>query len=661
MAAAPGRALAAAAGGPSGIDLGAMDRRVRPGDDFFRYALGNWLDHVQIPADQTEVGIDADTAAKVLQQLKDIVEADASQGRTAGGRIGALYRAFMDEARIEALDAGPLAADLARIAAVSATTDVTAMMGGSFSDYAAAAFFLLVTPDIRGSNYVLQVDQSGIGLPDRVYYLDPSFAGQLDAYRAYVARSLALVGAANPDEAARDIVALETRFAKASWPQEERRDIARLYNPMTVEALQAYAPGLNWRALLDAAGAVGVDSVIVAETTAVRDIARIYDETPLATLKAWETFHTIDNAAPYLSKRFSDKAFAFNGRVLGGIGEEPPRWKRAVAQVDASLGEALGREYVARHFSPDAKARMTEMVSHLKDAMAARIRRAAWMGATTRAEALAKLAKMQVFVGYPDRWRDYSGLEIDGDLYGDVKRSVALDWRYQLAMLGKPPPADEWGPFYRGIRPHTVDAFNIPNENKVIFPAAILQPPYFDPERDSAVNYGAIGAIIGHEITHGFDDQGRKIDADGQLRDWWASADAARFDSEAAKLAAQFDTYEALPGVHLNGKQTLGENIADLGGVLVALDAYHASLGGRPAPVLDGLTGDQRFFLGWALRWKRKQTDETLRSRAATDVHATAPFRAVGPLRNVDSWYEAFHVQPTDRYYLSPADRVRIW
>jgi putative endopeptidase len=465
------------------------------------------------------------------------------------------------------------------------------------------------------------------------------------------------VGVPSPADAAKSVVAFETEIAKASWPIADRRDIDKVYNPMTVEALQAAAPAINWRAYFDAAGLKGLDTLVVTEKSAVEKIADLFDKTPLETLKAWETFHMVSGASPYLSKRFVDSNFEFAGKELSGTPALRPRWKRGVSLVDDNLGEAVGKEYVAKYFPPASKVKMDELVGNLKTAMAARIKASSWMSAQTKEQALLKLSKMSVMVGYPVKWRDYSTLTLDADdLYGNVTRAIAFETAYQFGKIGKAVDRDEWA-----MTPQTVDAYNGGLENKIVFPAGILQPPFFNPEADPAVNYGAVGAIIGHEITHGFDDQGRKIDATGALHDWWTAEDAQRFVSESDKLAAQYSSYEAVPGMRINGRLTLGENIADLGGLLIALDAYHNSLGGRPAPVLDGLTGDQRLFLSYAQSWRGKTRDDALRAQMASDPHSPRKFRVIGPTRNADSWYASFDVSPSEKYFLKPDERVRVW
>jgi putative endopeptidase len=650
-----GRAVAA--------DLSARDLRVRPGDDFFQFALGSWYTGAQIPPDQTEVGTDSEVSARVREQLRTIIENSAQHAdNLQQALIGALFASFMDEARVEKLDAVPLRADLDRIARTETKQQFLTLMASSTSDFGVSLFSLRIEPDAKSSVNVLYIGQSGLGLADRDYYVSHAFIARKNAYRDYIARTLRLVGYADPDANAAAIVGLETRIAKVSWSEAQRRDVSATYNPMTVGRLQGVAPGVSWRAFLNALGMGNSAHVVLAEKSAVVAVTRLYAQSALGTLKAWQAFHTIDNASRFLSRRFVDSRFAFHGSALMGTPELPSRWKRGVNLVDASLGQALGRLYVAAQFPAEAKQQMEVLIGELRLAMAGRIKSLDWMSEPTKQEALAKLAAMRVFVGYPVQWRDYSGLSLDrADLYGNVKRSMAFDWAFQCASLGKPIDKDAWGPFDFGITPQTVDAFNIASENLIIFPAAILQAPFFDPGADAAHNFGAIGAVIGHEITHGFDDQGRKIDATGKLRDWWAAADAEHFQKRAAQLARQFDGNEVLPGLYVNGRQTLGENIADLGGLLVALDAYHAGLGGAQPPVLDGLGGDERVFLGWAQRWRRKMRDDALRDQVAMNVHSPPAIRTNAPLRNIDAWYAAFGIRPSDKNYLPPAQRVRIW
>jgi putative endopeptidase len=644
--------------GAWGVDLTTGDRSVSPGDDFFAYAEGGWYARAVIPADQSYAGAQRDVVDRTQAQLRILIETAAKDPKTpTAAQIGAVYTAWMDEARLEQVDDTPLKVDLARIAAAPDKAAFSKLMAATYGGFGKSVFGLSVGPDPRHPEVnALYLDQDGLGLPDRDYYLTDGFKPQREAYLAYVTRTFGLMGHADPAGAAAAVLALETRIAKASWTQVDERDIDKTINPMTVADLQAYAPGLDWSAHLTAAGAPGQAQVIVGPKGAIQALAAIFADTPLETLKAWESFHVADSAAPYLSKRFDDSQFAFR-KTLTGVDVQLPRWKRGVGLIDGSLGEAVGREYVAAYFPPEAKAKMRELVANLKAAMAARIQGAAWMAPATQAEALKKLAKMDVQVGYPDKWRDYSALKIDAaDLYGDIQRSQAFEWAYQLSDLGKAVDHQKWG-----MTPQTVDAYNGGLENKIVFPAGILQPPYFDASADSAVNYGSAGATIGHEITHGFDDQGRKIDDTGAVRDWWTGDDARRFETQAAKFGAQYDTYEPVPGAYVNGKLTMGENIADLGGLLAALDAYHASLHGQAAPVIDGLTGDQRFFLAYAQSWRIKVRDDAARRRLVSDPHSPARFRVIGPTRNDDAWYAAFAVKPGQKYYLAPSDRARIW
>lgn len=465
-----------------------------------------------------------------------------------------------------------------------------------------------------------------------------------------------MIGNPDPEKAADAVLAFETEIAKVSWAIAERRDLGKINNPMSSEALAAYAPGLDWSAWFAGAEIPAQKRIIVNENTAIRDIAALYGKTPLDTLKLWQEFHVADNAANYLSDDWVDSRFEFS-KALSGVTEMRPRWKRGLRLVDSSLGELVGEEYAKQYFPPSAKAKMETLVANLKLAMGDRIRGNSWMAPATKEAALAKLNKMDVMVGYPDKWRDYSGLKIDpADLYGNVKRSAAFEYAYQLADLDKPVDRKKWS-----MNPQEVNAYNGGLENKIVFPAGILQAPYFSETVDDAVNYGAIGAVIGHEISHGFDDQGRKIDASGAVRDWWTKEDAARFEAQAKGFGAQYATYEAAPGAFINPDLTMGENLADLAGLEVAYDAYHRSLNGKEAPVIDGLTGDQRFFLAFAQAWRDKAREDATKQQVASDPHSPARWRIIGPLRNVDAWYKAFNVAPGAKYYLKPEDRTRIW
>jgi putative endopeptidase len=637
--------------GAWGVDLAAMDKTAKPGEDFDQYVNGGWKKKTEIPADQASTGVGYDIFNRSQAQIRALIEQAA-----AATPLGGLYRSFMDEATVEARDDKPLQADLKRVRALADKDAFATFMAETNGAFGSTIVSVGVAPDpANPAINTFFIGQAGIGLPDRDYYLAPTFKPQLAAYRAYVERALTMTGDAAPVKNAEAVMAFETALAKVSWAAADRRDIDKVNNPMTVAELQTFAPGLNWDAYLTASGITTRNTAIVLEKTAIRDIAALYDKTPLATLKAWEAFHVADQASPYLSKRFVDSRFAFT-KTLSGVTELRPRWKRGAQLIDTTLGELLGRTYVDTYFPATSKAMMNELVANLKTAMAARIRSSDWMSADTKTAALDKLSKMDVMVGYPDKWRDYSALKIDAaDLYGNVQRSNRFEWEYQLSDLGKPVDRKKWA-----MTPQTVDAYNGGLENKIVFPAGILQAPMFDPKADAAVNYGAIGAVIGHEISHGFDDQGRKIDATGAVRDWWTKTDAERFDAQAKGFGAQYDTYEPVQGMHINGQLTMGENIADFAGVLVAYDAYRASLKGAPAPVLDGLSGDQRFFLAYAQSWRGKEREDAMKSQMASDPHSPPRFRIIGPLRNVDAWYKAFDITG-GKYYLKPEDRTRIW
>ena len=499
--------------------------------------------------------------------------------------------------------------------------------------------------------------QGGLGLPDRDYYLKPDFAAQREAYLAYLTRTLTAIGWTDPAKSAADILAFETRVADKHWTTVERRQIDKLYNPAKAADLPTLAPGVDWAAFLSGAKVSDVETLVLMENTAIPGIAQVFADTPIETLKAWQAFNVVDQASPYLSQAFVDSRFDFRGKTLRGQPENRPRWNRGVALVDGQLGEVLAQEYVRLHFPASSKAQMEALVGNIRDAMTERLKHVDWMSEPTREQALYKMSKFGVKIGYPDKWRSYDGLELKpDDLYGNVERSAAFEWDYKRGKIGKPVDPLEWG-----MTPQTVNAYYNPPRNEIVFPAAILQAPFFDPNADAAVNYGGIGAVIGHEITHGFDDQGRKSDGDGVLRDWWTPEDAARFEERAKVLGAIYDKLEPIPGVHVNGELTMGENIADLGGLLLALDAYHKSLNGQPAPVIDGLTGDQRVFLGWAQVWREKSREAALKEQLTTDPHSPGPVRAATSPRNIDAWYAAFGVSPDQKEYITPDARARIW
>jgi putative endopeptidase len=646
--------------GAFGFDAAGMDTSVTPGADFNRYANGTYLRTHPIPGDKTSYGVFDMLYDRSQDNLRALIDESAANPTASAdaGRIGAFYGSFMDEAAVNRLGASPLQADLAEIRAADTREKMAALMGRTMGQFGSSIFGISIFEDLRDPNKTsAYVFQGGLGLPDRDYYLEPQFAEQRAAYQAYVARALTLAGWPDADQAAADVMAFETRLAEHHWTTVQTRQIDKIYNPTTVAQLMTDAPGFDWRAWAQGAGLSQVPTLISGTNTAFPGMARVYAETPIATLQSWQAFHLVDQAAAYLSSDFVDAHFAFHGTVLNGQPENRPRWKRGVELVDGSLGESLGREYVARHFPAESKAQMEALVANLRRAMTARIERLDWMSPETRRQALYKMSRFGVKIGYPEQWRSYDGLRlVPGDLYGNVERSAAFEWAWNVGKLTRPVDPLEWG-----MTPQTVNAYYNPPRNEIVFPAAILQAPFFDPHADPAINYGGIGAVIGHEITHGFDDQGRKVDGDGVLRDWWTAEDAAKFEERARVLGAQYSALTPFEGVNVNGDLTMGENIADLGGLLLALDAYHLSLNGRPAPVINGLTGDQRVFLGWAQVWRENIRDEALKQQVTVDPHSPAQYRAAVPPRNIDAWYEAFGVKPGDEQYLAPEARARIW
>ena len=650
--------------GTWGVDLEGMDRSVKPGDDFFRFVNGKWADTTEIPADKTSFGAFVMLRDVSEAQVRALLDQWAADKKWKPGsdeaKVAALYRTFLDEAAAEKLDAKPIEPHLAAVKKAENHADIAKLMAHSQSSLGRSLINGAVFDDARNPDrYALYLSQSGLGLSDREFYLRENFKGQKERYQQYVADMLRLIGWEEPEQQAADIVAFETKIAEAHWTRAESRDRDKTYNPMTLAELEKNAPGFAWTTFFKEAGIDKADRAVVRQNTAFPKLAKIYADAPLATLKAWTAFHIADNAAPLLSKRFVDAHWEFRSKFLTGAKEQRPRWKRAVSAAEGALGEAIGRTYVKDHFPPESKAKMEKLVADLRTAMRNRINNLEWMGPETKARALEKLAKFNVKIGYPSKWRDYSALKVtEGDLVGNADRAAKFEWDYRVSRIGKPIDEEEWS-----MTPQTVNAYYSSTKNEIVFPAAILQPPFFDPKADPAVNYGAIGGVIGHEITHGFDDQGRKSDGDGMLRDWWASEDAAKFEAQATRLGAQYEAYEFanLPGLHIIPRLTMGENIGDLGGILLGLEAYKVSLGGKPAPVLDGFTGEQRVFLGWAQVWRTMMRDDALRQQITTNTHSPGHIRAFAPLRNVDAWYEAFNVKEGDKLYVKPEDRVRIW
>ncbi|HME40699.1 MAG TPA: M13 family metallopeptidase [Steroidobacteraceae bacterium] len=657
---------------PWGLDLTAMDVKAKPGDDFDRYASGAWLARTEIPADKPRFTLRAMMDDTIEARLRELMETAAADSRPASleSKVGAFYTAFMDQSRLQKLGKAAIGGQMAAIRAARDHATLTKLMGQSTTDFYGSIYGFYRDVDLKDvSRYAIYVKQTGLGLPDRDYYLESSYAPQKSAYQAYVAKLLSLLGWKNTQGMAAQVVNFETRIAEASWTKVEQRDLDKTYNPASRAELKALAPAFAWDLFLNAADLSTADRVIVQEKSAFPKIAAVYQSTPLPVLQAWQAFTVADNAAFYMSEAFSAARFQFRDHTLLGQPQEAPRWRRALRAVGGgdcagddrldcfgNLGFAVGEIYTARYFPPESKAKMEALVQNVKAAMRARLERLDWMTPATKQQALAKLDTYQIKVGYPDHPRDFAGLKISAnDLIGNVRRAAEWEWRFQISRLKGPVDRSEWI-----MTPQTDDAYN-GSLRDIVFPAGILQPPMFDPEADPAINYGAIGSVIGHELTHGFDDQGRKLDAKGELRDWWTEQDAAEFNARAKKLAAQFSAYEPIPGVHINGDLTLGENIADLGGINIALEAYHRSLHGQPAPVIDGFTGDQRVFLGYAQAWRGKARADFVRRQVVSDEHSPRPYRVLGPIRNVDEWYLAFGIQPKDHYYLDPNQRVRIW
>jgi putative endopeptidase len=660
--------------GASGFDATGEDPATKPGDDFFRFANGGWIDRTEIPADKPAYSLRLAITDRTEQRLHELMEAAAPvaehEPRTLEGKVGAFYKSFMNEARIESLGARPLEGELSAIRTAKDRQAIAALMGRADTDFYGSLFGVYTDVDLKDpKHYALYVSQSGLGLPDRDYHLEAKFASQKAAYQKYVATLLGLLHWPEPEARARAIVALEDSIAAASWTKAQQRDPVAIYNPMTLGELQKFAPGFAWRPYLTSEGFDSLDRVIVSEKSAFPKLAAIFARTPVATLQAWMAFGVADHAAPYLSKPFTDPCFEMRNHTLSGQEKPSDRWKRGVRAVSGgdflagdrydhfgNLGWAVGEMYSAKYFPPEAKSRIEVLVANVKAAYRERIEKLDWMSPPTRKEALEKLDTYLIKVGYPDQKRDLSKLVIrDDDLVGNVRRAAAADWAFYVGRIGGPVDQGDWI-----MTPQTNDAYN-GSLRDIVFPAGILQPPVFDVNADPAYNYGAAGGIIGHELTHGFDDQGRKLDAEGKLRDWWAPEDAKVFDARAATLGKQYSSYEPLPGVRVNGDLTMGENIADLGGLSLALAAYRMSLAGRPAPVVDGLTGDQRVFLGWAQAWRGKLRDEAIKRQVVSDPHSPRMYRVNGVVRNMDAWYEAFDVKPGNKLYVAPEDRVRIW
>ncbi len=648
--------------GSFGVDLTAMDRAVAPGDDFDRYVNGKWMERTEIPADRSSwggFGILRDLSDQRTRALIEDVARQQNAPGSVGEKVGIAYASFMDETAIEAKGTAPLKPYLAKIDAIATPADLATAFAVATRRGIDVPIGAGVQQDLKDNTiYTVYTGQGGLGLPDRDYYLTdtPKFVEIRTKYVPHIANMMRLAGRPDPEGAARRIFELEKQIAQVHWTQVENRQIDKIYNPVPTAELAKRMPGFDWATMLSASRIPALPQVIVAQPSAMTGIAKIIGATPLSTLKEYLAFHTISNAAPMLPKAFVNENFAFYGTALSGTPQLRDRWKRGVSVVNGSMGEAVGELYVQRHFTPDAKAKADELVKNLVRAMDARLAKLEWMAPATRVKARAKLAAFTPKIGYPEKFRDYTALRVvPGDVIGNAERAANFEYDRQLAKVGKPVDRSEWF-----MTPQTVNAYANPLLNEIVFPAAILQPPFFDPNADPAVNYGGIGAVIGHEITHHFDDQGRKFDPQGNVAEWWTPEDVARFKTYTDRVVAQYAAYEPIPGGKVNGELTLGENIADLAGSTIAYDAYKLSLNGRPAPVIDGFTGDQRFFLGFGQVWQTKAREAAIRQQLTTDPHTPGAFRAYA-VRNLDAWYKAFDVKPGQAYYLPPAQRIKVW
>ncbi len=654
----------AAQGAALGVDTTNFDASVRPQDDFFEYVNGTWLEETEIPEDRSSYGAFVELRDKSESALRAIVEEAASaEGLPPASdlqKIGALYRSFMDTERVEELGYDPVRPELEFIATLQGATELPTHLARLHRLRITSPFAFYVSQDAKAADqHAVYISQSGLGLPDRDYYFreGEEFDEIRTAYADYIEDLLKLIDHPDAAGAASRIVALETRLAENHWDRARNRDRNATYNRYSLEELHALAPGFDWTAFLAAAGVGDAEEVVVRQPDYLEAIVPLLGSIPASTWQDYFSFHLLDSAAPYLSSDFVNRHFAFHGEVMQGLEVNRPRWKRGVDLVERLMGEAVGRMYVERHFQPEARARMQQLVDNLTVAFEEGIGELAWMSPETQEEARTKLSKFHTKIGYPDEWEDYSELAIqDDDLLGNLRRGVEFAYEDMIGRLGEPVDRSEWG-----MTPQTVNAYYSSTMNEIVFPAAILQPPFFNVAADDAVNYGAIGAVIGHEISHGFDDQGRKSDGEGNLRDWWTEADATAFEERAGRLVEQYNAFNPIDDLHVNGRLTLGENIGDLSGLAVAYQAYKRSLNGEEAPVIGGFTGDQRFFLGWAQVWRTKYRDEALRQQLLTNSHSPGRYRVNGVLVNIPAFYEAFDVEPGDGMYLPPQERVEIW
>jgi len=647
--------------GTFGIAVNNMDKSVKPGQNFFEYVNGTWLANTEIPADKSRYGSFNVLADEAEERVKAIIETAASNPQPSADekRIGDLFAAYTNVDAIEAAGLAPIAEDLVRIRSAETRDDIGRLMADvSLSLDAPISQYVWIDAK-DNENYTVYVGQSGLGLPNRDYYFDESEKGQniLASYVDYLTTLLTEAGQDNAKARAEAIMAFETAMAENYWTRVELRDRDRTYNKMTRAELVELTSGLPTQIMLDEIGVGDRDSFIVRTPEPLQAASKVFAETDMDVLRDYLTVGLLSNNAGLLPKRIDDARFGFYGKALRGQEQQRERWKRGVQQVNGLMGELVGKVYVDQHFPPESKRQMQELVENLRAAFKDGIDGLEWMGEDTKEQAQYKLAKFRPKIGYPDKWESYDGLSVDrDDVMGTFKSARKWNLKDELSKLGAPIDRDEWG-----MTPQTVNAYYNSTLNEIVFPAAILQAPFFDPAADPAVNYGGIGAVIGHEMGHGFDDQGRKSDGDGVQRDWWTADDAEAYEARAGLLADQYSAFEPLPGEPINGRLSLGENIGDLTGVTMAYEAYKRSLGGKPAPVIDGMTGDQRFFMAWAQVWAIKWRDEALLAQIKNGPHSPGEFRANGIVRNIDAWYEAFDVQPGDAMYVPPEKRVKIW
>ncbi len=655
--------------GSWGVDLTARNTDVKPGNDFYHYANGHWLDTFEIPADLPGYGSFTSLTLRGEEQIKEIIEEQpkaTGQIETVGQKIAEMYSGFMDQATLNASGLKPLDPYMKKIGGAKSLDDIAVLMGdlsrvnGGQGGSNTPFNFYIDQDEKVPSQYIPHFVQSGLGLPDRDYYLktdNPRFVAARQAYHDYLVKLFTMAGKSDPGMRADRIVALETEVAKAHWPIEETRDLDKTYNKMSRDELKKLAPDFPWEKYLGALEMKSQKEFIVMAPSAYTGMAVVFKQTPVEVWQDYLTCRILRNNSAFLTKDLDDATFAFTSTAMTGAKQQRERWKRGVQLVNGSMGNAVGKLYVERYFTPEAKQRIDELVQNLLVAMGQRIDSASWMSDVTKKAAREKLSKFTVKIGYPEKWRDYTGLKVaKDDLMGNVMRARSFEYEYQVGKLARPVDRKEWL-----MNPQAVNAYYNPPMNEIVFPAAILQPPFFDPYADDAVNYGGIGAVIGHEIGHGFDDQGRKSDGDGVMRDWWAPEDVTRFKERADALVARYNSFVPLKGMHVNGQNTLGENIGDLGGLEIAHHAYMLSLKGKEAPVLDGLTGEQRFFLGFAQIWRSKLREAALTNIVASNEHSPAEFRVTGPVPNIDAWYEAYNVQPGDSLYVAPEKRIHIW